>query len=368
MSAEVSEEAIIKKNLITSQTPKTNRERMIAVETIAQKLGAEVRGNKEVCLTQIKPLEDATKTDLSFFSPTAKRKTNSLLELARNTQAGALLIPQYEPEIHTTQIITPNPLAAVIALAPLFSRLPEAIPGVHPQAVVGDGVTLGKNVSIGAFAVIGDEVVIGDDTVIHPHVVIYAGASIGKRCILHAGAVIREFVSVGDNCVIQNGVVVGGDGFGYTPNEKGEHQRIPHLGTTVLEDGVDIGANATVDRAMLGETRIGAGTKIDNLVMVGHNVKVGKNNIFCSQVGISGSTKLGNNVVLAGQVGVADHIVIGNNVRAAARSGITRDIAENTDIGGFPAGPSDEWRRQAAITAKLPDLYKRLQELEKKVS
>lgn len=333
---------------------------VITVADVAQALQAKVVGEGSRLLTGIQPLEIAGETDLSFYAPTSKRDVRRMRTAAEQTRAAAVLVAQHDQTLSVTQIITAQPLQALVNVIPLlYKKIHQAI-GVHPLAAVSTSAKLGANVSIGAFTVIGEHVVIGDNTVIYPHVVIYPHASIGSDCILHSSAVIREQVRIGNNCLVQNGVVVGGDGFGYFPSAAGDLQRIPHIGTVILEDGVDLGANSTVDRATFGETRIAQGTKIDNLVMVGHNVHIGQGSILCAQVGISGSTRLGDRVTLGGQVGVADHVEVGNQVRAAARTGIDRSVPENIVIGGFPYREINTWKREAVCVQKLPELFKKI--------
>ncbi len=333
---------------------------------IAEKLSAKLIGDGDKTLSGIKPLESAGPNDLSFLQPTSRGKRAELYELAVQSKAGALLVAEEDPTIKVTQIVTPNPLAAVIGLSALFYQPPAPFSGRHPQAAIHESARLGENVSVGAFAVIGEGAKVGKNSVIHPHVVFYPGAQIGENCIIHAGAILREFVRLGNDCIVQNGVVVGGDGFGYHYVKDRGHQRIPHIGSVVIEDGVDLGANTTIDRAMLGETRIGANTKIDNLVMVGHNVQIGKETLLCAQVGVSGSTKIGSNVTLAGQVGVADHVTIGDRVRAAGQTGVAGDIPAGTDVGGTPHTEALAWKKLSLYMNRLPELFKRIQRLEKK--
>ncbi len=337
----------------------------ISVRAVANKLQLEVYGDDSIMLSGIKPLEDATENDLSFYSPSARRGRKALREQLARSRAGAVLLPRMEEDVRGAQLITANPTAAIIELIPYFYQTPPFTVGIHPQAVVADSSLIAPGVSIGAFAVIGEGAVIGENTTIHPHVVIYPKARIGKNCVIHAGAVIREQVVVGSDCIIQSGVVLGGDGFGYLPDREQGHRRIPQIGTVILEDSVDLGANTTIDRATFGTTKIGAGTKIDNLVMVGHNVQIGRNVILCAQVGISGSTRLGNQVILAGQVGVADHTEVGDNVRAAGKCGITHDVDPNVDIAGHPCVPAIVWKRRELLIQKLPEMLKRLQRLER---
>ncbi|MDD2941408.1 MAG: UDP-3-O-(3-hydroxymyristoyl)glucosamine N-acyltransferase [bacterium] len=310
-----------------------------------------------IYISNIKPLESAIEGDLSFFAPKARKQYRAMLQLASNSPATAIITAKYYEEIATTQIIVANPMAAIITLSHRLARKQSSTPGIHQLAFVDPSACIAQSASIAPFCFVGKNVSIGENTILHSHSVVYDGATIGQNCELHAHSVVREYSILGDDCNLQPGAIVGGDGFGYIYNKDSGYQRIPHIGITVLENHVDLGANATVDRAMLGETRIGSGSKLDNLVMIGHNVEVGTRTIMCAQVGVSGSTKIGSGVTLAGKVGVADHITVGNGVRAAAMSGIAGDIPENTEVGGYPAVPAAEWRRTCVALRRLPELF-----------
>ena len=331
------------------------------------KIPAVLFGDPARSVTGIRGLESATNSDLSFLAPTSKRRFAELRRKALSGSAGILLVEGFDPEVPTTQIVTANPFKAVVALSRHFVPELKVIPGIDPRASVDDSATIGAGVSIGAFAVVGSGVVIGQGTIIHPHAVIYPQATVGANCVIHSGAVVREHVMLGNDCILQNGVVLGGDGFGYFYEAGTGHIRIPHIGTLVVQDGVDFGANATVDRATLGETRIGAGTKIDNLVMVGHNTTIGRGSLLCAQVGISGSCEVGNGVVLGGNAGVGDHIRIGDGARAAGKTGIIGDVPAKTDVAGYPHAEASEWRRSQALVRQLPRLVKEVRMLRKLV-
>lgn len=339
----------------------------ITISQVASLVAGVVYGDEEGVLSGLKPLENAQAGDLSFLA-SFEGKGGRFVELARSSKARAILVPRYEESLEKTQIVVPNPMAAVIQLANTFRPALPTLLGVHPTAVLGQNVEIAEGVAIGAFSVIGDNVKIGAKTIIHPQVVIYPGAVIGQKCIIHAGAVIREYVVLGSDCVIQNGVVVGGDGFGYIPDKELGHRRIPHIGTVVLEDSVDLGANTTVDRAMLGETRLSKAAKIDNLVMIGHNVEIGERSLLCGQVGISGSSKIGSDSILAGQAGVADHITIGNKVRVAAKTGISSQVPDGLVVAGVPNVEASVWRRCSAALVRLPDLLRRVRRIERSLS
>ena len=239
----------------------------------------------------------------------------------------------------------------------LFYQAPVYAPGVHPTAAVASTARLGARAHVGAYAVIGEGVVVGDDAVIHPHVVLYPGVLVGHRFVAHAHAVVREHCRLGDGVVLQNGAIVGADGFGFARTAEG-WRKIVQSGPAVLEDEVEIQANACIDRASIGETRVRRGAKVDNLVQVGHGSVVGEDTLLCAQVGLAGSTEVGRNVILAGQVGVAGHCVIGDGVVATAQSGIPNDVAAGKMVSGYPAMDNRQWLRSVALFNRLPELLK----------
>lgn len=330
-----------------------------SVSEIAKHLNAAVHGNKENKITAIKPLSEAGAGDLSFFAPTSKKQHAELFKLAVDSSASAILTHKKHDEITATQIEVANPLASLVVVSKLLYEKPAPAKGIHKTAVVEKSASISKSAHIGAFCYVGNNVTIEDGVIIHPHSCIYDGVKIGKDSLIHAGVVIREEVVIEENCIIQAGAIIGGDGFGYVSTADG-HEHIPHIGTTHLATRVEVGSNATVDRGTLGKTSIGLGTKIDNLVTIGHNVSIGKDCLLCGQVGISGSTSLGNNVILGGQAGVADHVTVGNFVRAAAKTGIVTTIKDNQDVAGFPAIPAQDWRRSMSVFRKLPEIYRAL--------
>ncbi len=263
-------------------------------------------------------------------------------------------------------ILVENPRLAFIQLIPKFypQDLPEA--GIHPTAWIHPQAKVGERVSIGAGVYIESEAIIGDDSIIFPKVYLGKGSQIGKNCLIYPQVVIRENCILGDRVILQSGVVVGGDGFGYE-RSRDVYLKVPHVGKVVLEDDVEVGANSTIDRATLGETRIGSGTKIDNLVMIAHNVKIGKNCIIVAQCGIAGSSSLGDDVIMAGQCGVVDHGKIGNRVRLAARAGVVDSIPDDQTVSGFPAQDHKIEIKEKVLLRKLPDILQRIKNLEKKV-
>jgi UDP-3-O-[3-hydroxymyristoyl] glucosamine N-acyltransferase len=251
-----------------------------------------------------------------------------------------------------------NPYLAFARTLELFYRPPRYAPGIHSTAAIHASARIGLHSHIGAYVVIDEDVEIGESSVLLPHVVIYRGAHIGKNFFAHAHAVVREYCRLGDNVVLQNGAVVGGDGFGFAKDDKGAWHKIVQSGPTVVEDDVEIQANACVDRASVGETRVKRGSKIDNLVQVGHGSTVGENSLLCAQVGLAGSTEVGNHVILAGQVGVAGHCRIGDGAVATAQSGIPNDVEDGKVVSGYPAIENKQWLRCVAAFQRLPEMVK----------
>jgi UDP-3-O-[3-hydroxymyristoyl] glucosamine N-acyltransferase len=239
--------------------------------------------------------------------------------------------------------------------------------GIHQLAAVAPDATVDPTAGISAFAVIGAGARIGARTIVHPHVVIGDGTTIGADCVLHANVSIRERCTIGARVIIQNGAVVGSDGYGFARRPDGTHEKIPQTGPVVIEDDVEIGANTTIDRPAVGETRIKAGTKIDNLVQVAHGVVLGRNVLLAAQVGIAGSTVIGDNVTFGGQSGAAGHLTIGDRVKAAARSAIFSSLESDAFVSGTPAIDNEVWRRSSAVFRKLPELRRQLKALEERL-
>jgi UDP-3-O-[3-hydroxymyristoyl] glucosamine N-acyltransferase len=326
---------------------------------LALALGADVHGDGDAEITGVAGLEEAGPEDVTFVA------NPRYSALARTTNAAAVLVTPDFPEIDTPTLRTANPYLAFAKAVQLFYREPVYAPGIHPSAVVHPSARVGKDAHIGAFAVVSEGVTIGDHATLLPHVVIYPWASIGDHFYAHAHSVVREYCRVGDNVVLQNGVIVGCDGFGFAKDDQGIWHKIVQSGPTIIEDHVEIQANSTVDRASVGETRIGPGVKIDNLVQVGHGSKVGANTLLCAQVGLAGSSEIGRNSILAGQVGVAGHCKLGDGVIMTAQSGVSHDVPAGKMISGSPAFDNRQWLRSTAIFSRLPDLMRQLQRKQK---
>jgi UDP-3-O-[3-hydroxymyristoyl] glucosamine N-acyltransferase len=286
--------------------------------------------------------------------------------LARTTQAAALIVEPGFAASSAATLRVANPYMAWAKAIEIFHPAPRYEPGIHPTAVVASSARIGQRPHLGAYVVVGEDCVIGDDAVLLPHVVLYPGVHAGDRLLAHAHAVIREGCRLGDDVVLQNGAVIGADGFGFAKSAEGRWVKIVQAGPAVLEQGVEVQANACIDRASVGETRIAAGAKIDNLVQVGHGSSVGENTLLCAQVGLAGSTVVGKNVILAGQVGVAGHLTIGDGAVATAQSGIPSDVAAGAVVSGYPAMDNRAWLRTVAALNRLPELLRRIKAAENK--
>jgi UDP-3-O-[3-hydroxymyristoyl] glucosamine N-acyltransferase len=329
---------------------------------LAKMLGAELRGNAELEVTGVKGIEEAGPTEVTFV---ANPKYGGL---ARRTKAAAVLVEPEFPEIETATLRLKNPYLAFSRTLGFFYQPPAYPPGIHPTAVIDPTAVIGEKAHIGAYVVVGPGVKLGNHATLLPHVVLYPGVETGSHFFAHAHAVVRENCILGDHVTLENGVIIGGDGFGFAKNENGYWEKIPQSGPVRLGNWVDVQANSCIDRATVGETRIGNGTKIDNLVQIGHASHVGENTLLCGQVGLAGSSEVGNNVILAGQAAVAGHCSIGDGVILTAQSGVSHDIPPGKIISGSPAFDNRVWLRAVTIFQRLPELIKRLDRLEKKLT
>ena len=311
-------------------------------------------------ITAVAGIEQAGPGQLTFVS---NPKYNAA---AKTTSASAVIVAENFPAISTGMLRSNNPYLAWAKAIELFYQPPSYAPGIHSTAVVHPEAKLGKNAHIGPYVVIDEDVVIGDNAVLLAHVVIYRGVTIGNNFFAHAHAVVREFCRLGDNVVLQNGAVVGTDGFGFAKDDSGHWHKIVQSGNVVIESEVEIQANTCIDRASIGETRIGRGSKIDNLVQVGHSCTVGHDTLLISQVGLAGTTDVGNNVILAGQVGVSGHVKIGDGAIAIAQSGIPHDVPAGAMVSGAPAIDHRLWLKCCAAYAKLPEIAKAVRKLSER--
>ena len=334
---------------------------------IATALDARIdNASPETQITGVAGIEQAGQGQLTFVS---NPKYNAA---AKTTKASAVIVAENFPAINTGMLRSKNPYLAWAKAIELFYRPPSYAPGIHPTAVIHPRAKkkLGKNAHIGPYVVIDEDAVIGDNAVLLAHVVIYRGAKIGNNFFAHAHAVVREFCHIGDNVLLQNGAVIGCDGFGFAKHEEGDEagrwHKIVQSGNVVVESDAEIQANACIDRASIGETRIGRGAKIDNLVHIGHSCTIGHDTLVCAQVGLAGTTDVGNNVILAGQVGVSGHVKIGDGAIAIAQSGIPHDVPAGAMVSGAPAIDHRLWLKCCAVYAKLPEIAKAVRKLSER--
>jgi UDP-3-O-[3-hydroxymyristoyl] glucosamine N-acyltransferase len=326
---------------------------------IASALGARLEnGSPDTKINGVAGIDQAGPGQITFVA------NPKYAAAARTSKASAVIVAEDFPAIAAAMLRSKNPYLAFARCLELFYEPPRYAPGVHPTAVVHASARIGAQAHIGPYVVIDEGVEIGKNAVLLAQVVIYRGAKIGDNFFAHAHAVVREHCRVGDDVILQNGAVIGADGFGFAKDDSGRWHKIVQSGPAVIEDDVEVQANACVDRASIGETRIGRGTKIDNLVQVGHGSTVGEDTLLCAQVGLAGSTQVGNRVILAGQVGVAGHCQIGDGAIATAQSGIPSDVAAGATVSGYPAIDNKLWLKCSAVFKKLPEIAKALRRKE----
>jgi UDP-3-O-[3-hydroxymyristoyl] glucosamine N-acyltransferase len=339
----------------------------VKLHSIAERLACRLDGDGTIEIQRVAGIEQAGPGDLTFIA------NPKYLSSLATTRASAVIVPT-----NTPPDVRPPATCAVLRADDAYSTFARAVAlfvqdsaparGVDPLSAVAPDVSLGADVSIGPFVVIGAGASIGARTVVYPSVVIGPGARIGEDCVVHSHVAIRERVVVGHRVVLHNGAVLGSDGFGFAKQADGTHFKIPQHADVVIEDDVEIGANTTIDRPAVGETRIRAGAKIDNLVQIAHGVTIGRRVLLASQVGLAGSTVIEDDVVLAGQVGVGGHLRVGKGVVAAGKTGITKSVEPGEFVTGYPAIPNREWRKASVVFRRLPSLKKRIEELEQQVA
>ncbi len=329
---------------------------------LSDALGGECIGDAGFVIRGVKPLAVAGADDLSFVT------NPKYVAAAKTTQAGALLIAKdsglESAGLNAGLIVVDDPHLALARVLELGFPESNRETGVHPTAIVGKGCTMGADTSVGPYCVVGDDVVLGDRVRLGARVNVGDGCVLGADSAIYPGVVLYDRVVMGQRCVVHSGAVIGSDGFGYA-SATGLPTKIRQVGRVVLGDDVEVGANSAIDRAMLEETVIGSGTKIDNLVQVGHNVVVGEGCLLCGQAGIAGSAVLGDRVVLAGQAGVSGHLEVGSGVQVAAKSAVLQTTTPGSIVAGIPARPIRDWQRQDVATKRLPELMRRVRQLER---
>ncbi|MBW1659402.1 MAG: UDP-3-O-(3-hydroxymyristoyl)glucosamine N-acyltransferase [Deltaproteobacteria bacterium] len=333
---------------------------LITLGELAEKLGARLVGDPSLKVSKVAPIEHAQKGDLTFLSDSKK------YGYLKETKASAVIVSEGIEAEGKNLLVVKDPYVAFARVQSFFYPRPQStgeissLAWIHPEAV------LGENVTILPFACVERGVNVGEGCIIHSHVFLGEGVKLGKECVLYSGVKVYHECLLGDRVTLHSGVVVGSDGFGYAWDGR-DHLKIPQVGKVVIGDDVEVGANTTIDRGTLGDTVIGDGVKIDNLVQIGHNVKIGSRAIIVAQVGIAGSSEIGEGAILAGQVGVAGHIRIGKQVKIAAQSGIHNNIKDGEILCGTPAIPVKNFFKSATIFSKLPELRQRIRQLEKKL-
>lgn len=332
----------------------------MTLKEISQVINGELIGDENLIISVVTNINDAEATAITFA-------VEPHLEAAKNSKAGAIIVERNVTDFKQNIIKVDNPRAAFMKLLVLFAPTVTIKKEVHPTAILGENVELGENVAIMPYVVIADNVKIGDNTVLYSHSFIGEKTVIGKDTVIYPNVTVREGSKIGNAVIIHSGAVIGSDGFGFV-TQAGKHNKVPQVGNVIIEDNVEIGANVAIDRATTGSTIIKSGTKVDNLVHIAHNVVIGENGLVVAQTGIAGSTIVGSNVTFAGQCGCVGHIKIGDNTVFAARSAPINDVPANSFYAGFPAKPHKEWLRTKAGVNKVPDMLKKIKELEKRLA
>lgn len=327
---------------------------------LAAQLGCPLDGDEDLDVVRVATIEDAEPGDLTFL---ANAKYAAAL---RDTRATAVIATP-DAAAPCAVIRARNPYLMLARATAILHPQARPATGIHPTAIVAPDAVVEADVSVGPYVVIDAGARVGARSVLRAHVVIGAGARLGADCLVHARVSIRERVVIGARCVIQDGAVIGSDGFGFAHRDDGTHEKIPQVAAVVIEDDVEIGANTTIDRPAVGETRVKRGTKIDNLVQIAHGVVVGVDALLAAQVGIAGSSSIGDAVMLGGQVGVTGHVTVGDRVKASAKTGVTGNVPADAFITGYPHMENLEWRKAYAVFRRLPEMRKQLAELGRRL-
>jgi UDP-3-O-[3-hydroxymyristoyl] glucosamine N-acyltransferase len=334
---------------------------------IAQSLGCRLEGPPDTEIRGVAGIEQAIPGQITFLA------NKRYVPLLKTTRASAVLIEEgvtldRDPHLQPLAALrTPNPYLAFAHALELFYRPPRYEPGVHPTAVVARTARVPEGAHIGPYCFIDEQAELGQNAVLHSFVTIYQNAKIGDDFFAHAHAVVREHCRIGNRVILQSGAIIGGDGLGYAKQKDGTWYKMVQSGPAILEDDVEVQSNSCIDRATVGETRIGRGTKIDDLVLIGHASQLGANNMICGQTGLAGSTKIGDNCIFAGQSASSGHLTVGDNVVVTAQSGLPRDVASNSIRSGSPAVENRLWLKYTAALSRLPDLQRRVRELESEI-
>jgi UDP-3-O-[3-hydroxymyristoyl] glucosamine N-acyltransferase len=335
---------------------------------VAEKLGCRLEGDANLEITGVAGIDHAQPGQLTFF---ANRRYFPMLKTTRASAvlvAHGIVIERQPGAAPLVALRSANPYLAFAHAIELFYEPPRYAPGVHPTAMIAKSARIGEGAHIGPYCFVDEDVTMGSGAVLHSFVTIYRGTRIGVNFFAHAHSVVREFCRIGDRVTLQNGAIIGGDGLGFAKQPDGTWYKMAQSGPAVLEDDVEVQANACVDRATVGETRIGRGSKLDDLVLVGHASQVGADTMLCGQVGLAGSTIVGNRCILAGNVGTAGHLTIGDGAVLTAKSGLSGDVPPAAVYSGYPSIDNRMWLKNAAALNRLPDLLKRVRDLEDEIA
>ena len=330
---------------------------------LAKQTGARIEGvTDDIEITGAAGLDEANEGHVTFLAnPRYTPRVNT-------TRASAIYLSEEAQTDRPISILrVKDPYLAYTRALRIFHPEAELEPFIHPSAVIDPSARIAARVAIGACTVIGRNVFVGDDVHIHPNVTVYDDVTIGRGSVIHSGVALRERTVIGERVIIHNNAVIGCDGFGYAKDEQKRWLKIPQAGRVVIEDDVEIGAGTTIDRASVGESRIGRGSKLDNLVQIGHSCTVGEDTLLCAQVGLAGSSHIGNRVILAGQAGVAGHLTIGDDVVLTAKSATSHDIPAGKVISGIPAFDNKDWLRSTAAFRRLGELQRTVRDLERRL-
>lgn len=331
---------------------------------IAAVLEGTIDGNPDVAISKLSKIEEGVPGSITFlanpkYTPYIYSTNASIVVVNKDFQP--------EQDIRATLVRVNDAYTAFAKLLELYNQIKNEKVGISSLAFVSSTATVGKNVYIGELAFVGDNVTIGDNTKIFPQTFLGDNVKVGDNTTLYAGVIVYSDNQIGNNCTIHGGVVIGADGFGFAPQEDKNYKKVAQIGNVIIEDDVEIGSNTTIDRATLGSTIIRRGVKLDNLIQIAHNVEIGENTVIAAQTGISGSTKIGKNCMIAGQVGLVGHITVGDEVKIGAQAGVNSDVKDGSIVLGSPAIDISTFRRAIVHFKNLPDIVKRLEELERKI-
>ena len=328
---------------------------------IAGLIGGKIIGDKNAVINGVSPIENGLEGHLSFV---AQEKFSEFLE---RSKCSVLIVSENlieDKSYNPTLIAVENAYLSFQVLMNLYQEMQSKKSGIEEGAIIHHSVELGRDIYIGSHAYISEKSIIGDSSQIYPQVYIGKNVKIGNNCKIYSGAKIYDFCEIGDNCIVHSNTVIGSDGFGFQPTKNG-FEKIPQLGNVIIENNVEIGSNCSIDRGTIGSTIIGEGTKIDNLIQIAHNVKIGKHNVIAAQAGIAGSSTIGDWNMIGGQVGIVGHVKIGNEVKIQAQSGIIRNVKDGEVLYGSPSMPASDFRRNYVHFRNFADIVQRINKLEK---